>query len=128
MRMHSRKKPEITWSRENSWITCHFTPLFPPPFNPLPIFAPLSPFPEPFPLPGPSYPYLLHKAPLSQFESFRFAPPIPEWLTRGLRPSPNGALWTNKVLVWTGLIYPWSRLTNYLCGNQYLMYTKESKS
>jgi hypothetical protein len=27
---------------------------------------------------------------------------------------PNGALRTSKVLVYTGLIYPWSRLTNYL--------------
>jgi hypothetical protein len=42
--------------------------------------------------------------------------------------SPNGALQTNKVLVCTGLIYPWPRLTNYLFENQYLMYTKRIKN
>jgi hypothetical protein len=42
--------------------------------------------------------------------------------------SPNGALQTNKVLVCTRLIYPWSRLTNYLYENQYLMHTKRIKN
>jgi hypothetical protein len=41
---------------------------------------------------------------------------------------PNGALQTNKVLVHTGFIYPWSRLTNYSYENQYLMHTKPIKS
>jgi len=40
---------------------------------------------------------------------------------------PNGALQTNKVLVRIGLIYPWSRLTNYLYENQYLMHITGSK-
>jgi hypothetical protein len=34
----------------------------------------------------------------------------------------------NKVLVCTGLIYPWSRLTNYLYKNQCLIYTNHYKS
>jgi len=43
------------------------------------------------------------------------------------RALPNGALQTNKVLVYTGLIYPWSWLTNYLYKNQYLIHTKRCK-
>jgi hypothetical protein len=42
-------------------------------------------------------------------------------------PPKNGALWTNKVLVRAGLIYPWSLLTNYSYEKQYVMYIKRIK-
>jgi hypothetical protein len=47
---------------------------------------------------------------------------------RSLADTPNGALWTNKVLMHTGFIYPWSRLTDYSYEKQYLMHTKRIKS
>jgi hypothetical protein len=41
---------------------------------------------------------------------------------------PNGALRTNKVLMYTGVIHPWSRPTNYSYKNQYLIYIKRIKN